>query len=110
MEHCKKNDNACDNKGLSGSTNVDGIVLGTSDNDGSDNIDVIDIDNLVEGINKMGIDMSKLVRAVIISKYAHHVSQLNTAMQNVGMHIDQNTRRNAKNLLLNESCKIQSGI
>jgi len=55
MEHCKKNDN---NKGLSDSNNnVDGIVLGTSDNDRSVNNNNIDI---VEGINKINItNMSK---------------------------------------------------
>ena len=55
MEHCKKNDNACDNNGLSS-----GIVLGTSDNDHRSVNNNIDIDNLVEGMNEINItDMSK---------------------------------------------------
>jgi len=66
MEH-KKNDNAYayENSKLRGSDD-DGIVLGTSDNDhrsvnnnNNNNNNNIDIDNLVEGINKMDIDMSK---------------------------------------------------
>ena len=49
MEHYKKND-----------VDGDGIVLGSSDNDRSINNNNIDIDNLVEGMNKINItDMSK---------------------------------------------------
>jgi len=58
MNHCKK-EGAHENKLITTPNYVDGISLGSSDNISEDNDINADVDDIIEGINKMGMDMSK---------------------------------------------------